>query len=49
MRFLSDVWRFLKTRKSYWLIPFLLTLAILGVLMLLGQNAVVTQFVYPLF
>jgi len=47
--FLRDVWRFLRTRKRYWLAPILLLLVIFGVLFVLAEGSAITPFLYPLF
>jgi hypothetical protein len=47
--FLSEMWRFMRTRKKYWLAPILLTLALFGALLLLAQSSAIAPFIYTLF
>ncbi len=47
--FIKELWAYVRTRKKYWLLPFLAALALLAILLSLSQQALVTQFVYPLF
>ena len=47
--FLKDFWGYMKERKKFWLLPFIVVLLGLGMLILLGQNAAVAPFVYTLF
>jgi hypothetical protein len=46
---ISQVWAFLRVRKKLWLLPALLTLAILGLLIVTGQSSGLGPFVYPFF
>ncbi len=45
---ISEFWSFLKTNKKWWLIPILVTVALLGALVLLSQTAL-APFIYTLF
>lgn len=47
--FMQDLWGFLKVRKKFWLAPIILTMLILGVLIVLSQNAAVAPFIYTIF
>jgi competence protein ComGC len=49
MSFVAEVWAFLRERKKFWLLPILIVLALLGVLLALGQGTVVAPFIYTLF
>lgn len=44
-----EFWAFLKARKKFWLLPIVLTLAILGGLIVLTQGSAVAPFIYTLF
>jgi hypothetical protein len=46
---LADLWRYLKVRKKYWLLPVLITLGVLGGLVVLAQGSAVAPFIYTLF
>jgi hypothetical protein len=47
--FLQEFWAFLRTRKKYWLLPVLITMAIFGGLIVLTQGSAVAPFIYTLF
>jgi hypothetical protein len=49
MEFLKDIWRFLKERKKFWLMPIILILLILGVIIVFGGGRAVAPFIYTLF
>ncbi len=49
MSFLLELWAFLRARKKFWLLPILLCMALLGVLIVLGQGSAVAPFIYTLF
>lgn len=46
---LVDLWRFLKIRKKFWLLPIIIIMLFLSVLIFLSENAVVAPFIYTLF
>ena len=46
---LGELWDFLKIRKSWWLIPIILMLLMVGVLIVLGQSSSLSPFIYALF
>jgi uncharacterized membrane protein len=45
----SELFRFLWSRKLWWLIPFVATLLVAGILVLVGQVTGVAPFIYTLF
>jgi hypothetical protein len=47
--FLKDFWAYMQERKKFWLLPFVLVLLVLGVIVILGQNAAIAPFIYTLF
>jgi hypothetical protein len=49
MSFLLELWAFLRACKKFWLLPILLCMALLGVLIVLGQGSAVAPFIYTLF
>jgi hypothetical protein len=49
MSFLREFWRFVRARKKYWLLPVLLTMALLGALIVLAQGSAIAPFIYTLF
>jgi hypothetical protein len=49
MEMLKELWMFMRTRKKYWLWPIFITMALLGVLIVLTQGSAVAPFIYTLF
>ena len=46
---LSDLWKFMRVRKKYWLAPIVLVMVLLGVLIVLGEGSVIAPLIYTLF
>ncbi|KIX15640.1 DUF5989 family protein [Dethiosulfatarculus sandiegensis] len=46
---MAQFWEFLKARKKYWLMPIVMTLALLGALIVLTEGSAVAPFIYALF
>lgn len=49
MSFLIEFFRFVRTRRKYWLIPVLLTMALFGGAVVLTEGSAVAPFIYTLF
>jgi Family of unknown function (DUF5989) len=49
MDFLTEFWRYLKTRKKFWLLPVLVIVVIVGGLLVLAKGSAVAPFIYTLF
>jgi hypothetical protein len=49
MDFLVELWRFLRTRKKFWLLPMILVFAIMGALLVITQSSALAPFIYTLF
>ena len=49
MSFLSELWRFLRARKKYWLWPIIVVMLLLGALIVLAQGSAIAPFIYTLF
>ena len=49
MSFVSELIRFLASRKKYWLLPVLFMMGVFGGLVVLSQGSVVAPFIYTLF
>ena len=49
MSFLKELWKFLRTRKKFWLVPILVMLTLFGALLILAQASAVAPFIYTLF
>lgn len=46
---IGEIWRFLKMRKKFWLLPIIIMLLLLGSLLVLAQGSAVAPFIYTLF
>lgn len=46
---IGELWRFLKIRKKFWLLPIIVLLLLLGSLLVLAQGSAVAPFIYTLF
>ncbi len=49
MSFVVEFWRFMRTRKKYWLAPVLIMMVLFGGLVVLSQGSAVAPFIYTLF
>ncbi len=49
MDFLLELWRFMRVRKKFWLMPILIMMVIFGGLVMLTKGSAVAPFVYTLF
>ncbi len=49
MSFASDLLKYLRVRKKWWLLPVILFVLILGILLIIGTNSAAGAFIYTLF
>jgi len=49
MAFLAELWRFIRVRKKFWLLPILFMTVVFGGLVLLTKGSAVAPFIYTLF
>jgi len=49
MDFIVELWRFLKARKKFWLLPIIIVMLLVGGLLVLAQGSVIAPFIYTLF
>lgn len=49
MNFVAELWRFMRARKKFWLLPMILVFAVMGTLLAMTQSAALAPFVYTLF
>jgi hypothetical protein len=49
MSFIGELWRFLRVRKKFWLLPIILINLVLGGILVLAQGSAVAPFIYTLF
>jgi hypothetical protein len=45
----AELFRFMKVRKKYWLVPIILVMFLLGGLLILVKGSVVAPFIYTIF
>lgn len=45
----AELWRFMRARKKYWLLPILLLVVLLGGLLVATKGSVIAPFIYTLF
>jgi hypothetical protein len=49
MSILRELWKFMRVRKKYWLVPTMIMLVVFGGLLILAQGSAVAPFIYTLF
>jgi len=49
MDFLSELWRFMRVRKKFWLLPILIMMVVFGGLVVLTKGSAIAPFIYTLF
>jgi hypothetical protein len=49
MNFLAELWRFMRVRKKFWLMPILIMMIVFGGLAFLTKGSAVAPFIYTLF
>jgi hypothetical protein len=49
MEFLAELWRFMRVRKKFWLMPVLIMMVVFGGLVFLTKGSAVAPFIYTLF
>lgn len=49
MSMISELWRFARTRKKFWLLPLIVVMFLFGGLLVLTQGSAVAPFIYTLF
>jgi hypothetical protein len=45
----AELWRFMKVRKKFWLLPIIIVMFVLGGLLILAKGSAVAPFIYTLF
>ncbi|HIG98504.1 TPA: hypothetical protein HA231_03725 [Candidatus Woesearchaeota archaeon] len=44
-----DLWSFMKERKKWWLLPVIITIALVGLLIIFGTSSPLSPLIYTLF
>jgi hypothetical protein len=47
--FILELWRFMRVRKKFWLLPIVLMTAAFGGLIVLSKGSAIAPFIYTLF
>jgi hypothetical protein len=47
--FIAELWRLIRVRKKFWLLPILVMMVIFGGLVVLTKGTVLAPFIYTLF
>lgn len=45
----KELWKFLRERKKFWLLPIIVILGLFGALLVFAQGSAVAPFIYTLF
>ena len=49
LSFIRELWKFIRVRKKFWLIPVLVIMALLGGLVVLTKGSAIAPFIYTFF
>ncbi len=49
MSFIKELWKFIRVRKKFWLLPIFILLGLFGGLVVFTQGTAVAPFIYALF
>jgi Family of unknown function (DUF5989) len=47
--FLAELWRFMRVRKKFWLLPIILMMVMFGGVVILTKGSAVAPFIYTIF
>ncbi len=45
----GEFWQFMKDNKKFWLLPIVISLALIGFLLVLAKSSALSPFIYALF
>ena len=49
MGLIAELWRFMRVRKKFWMLPIFAVMLVLGGLLLLAKGSAIAPFIYTLF
>ena len=49
MSLVIELWRFMRVRKKFWLLPIIIVMFVLGGLLILAKGSAIAPFIYTLF
>jgi len=45
----TELWRFMRMRKKWWLLPIILIIVLLGLILIFAQTSPLAPFIYTVF
>jgi hypothetical protein len=49
MNLLIELWRYMRARKKFWMLPIFIVMLLLGLLLVMAQGSAVAPFIYTIF
>jgi len=49
MGFIAELWKFMRVRKKFWMLPILIMMVVFGGLVVLTKGSALAPFIYTLF
>ena len=49
MNLIIELWRYMRARKKFWLLPIFVVMLLLGALLVLAKGSAVAPFIYTIF
>lgn len=49
MEFFRDLWKYMRSRRKFWLVPLIIILLFFGVLIVMSSGSAIAPFIYTLF
>ncbi len=49
MSFIVELWKFMRVRKKFWMLPILIMMVVFGGLVVLTKGSAIAPFIYTLF
>ena len=49
MGLIAELWRFMRVRKKFWMLPIFIIMLVLGGLLLLAKGSAIAPFIYTIF
>jgi hypothetical protein len=46
---IAELWRFMRVRKKFWMLPIFVVMFVLGGLLLLAKGSAIAPFIYTIF
>ncbi len=49
MSFIAELWKFMRVRKKFWMLPMLIMMVVFGGLVVLTKGSALAPFIYTIF